>query len=149
MYLKTGSIVLVSASVTGSSANGAELGNYGLGTRATLLVMGGDIKLSIPSTGETTNYGLIQIPAGATSIMVTGTKDFHFGVSIFSVENGKYTQQFDSGWTDMTSDRSTFAIPAGYADGNHALSVNFRLDSYGSFVVDNYANTIGMRFNYN
>ena len=149
MYLSIGSIVLISASVTGSSVNGAELGNYGLGTRATLLVMGGDIKLLIPSTGETTNYGLIQIPAGATSITVTGTKDFHFGVSIFAVDNGKYAQQLDSGWIDMTSDRSTFTIPTDYTDGNHMLSINFRLDSYGNFVADNYANTIGMRFNYN
>ena len=141
------SAILVSASVTGSSTTGAELGNYENNQRATLLTTDGDIKLTVPATGETTNYSLIPIPANATALLLTGSADFHYGVSIFSVSNGtKYTQQLDSGWIDMTSNEAEYTIASEYADGNQYIAVNFRLDTYGTFSIDDYAKAIGIRF---
>lgn len=148
------SAVLVSASVTGSSATGAELGNYNNNLRATLLTTDGDIKLTIPATGETTNYSLIRIPENAVKCVFTGTSEFSYGVSVFAqitdanTNKNKYSQISDSGWIDMTSEIAEYAISSNYAKGNHYISVNFKMDSGSTFDIESYKDIITARFSF-
>jgi hypothetical protein len=150
----TVSAVLVSASITGSSATGAELGNYNNNLRATLLTTDGDIKLTIPATGETTNYSLIRIPENAVKCVFTGTSEFSYGVSVFAqisdanTNKNKYSQISDSGWIDMTSEIAEYAISSNYAKGNHYISVNFKMDSGSTFNIESYKDIITARFSF-
>lgn len=148
------SAVLVSASVTGSSGTGAELGHISTSRRATLLTTDGDIKLTVPETGETTNYSLIRIPQNTDKCVITGTSVFSYGISVFrsifdaDTYKYRYSQMSDSGWIDLTSNRAEYAILSNYADGNHYIAINFKKDNNGVFEVEDYKDVITAKFSF-
>ena len=128
---------------------GVQIGNYTNNMRACLLASGGPFLIPLHTMygGTTTDYSLIRIPSGATRAYITGSGTFDFDVQVFERlgENG-FNYVFGSEWIAMTGYMNVYDIPSKYSDGNHYMSVGFRLTNEREFVADDFKSVFSLSF---
>lgn len=141
--------LVVNASITATSgtAQGVELGNYNNGQRATLLASDGVVKLPIAVSGDMTSYSLIRIPRDTEKVTINGGTEFTIGLFIFELLDGtKFSKKVDTGWINMSENKYVYNISTEYADGNHYIAVNFKMDDASVFDVNSYTDILSLYF---
>lgn len=90
----------------------------------------------------------ICIPAGATGVELTAPSNFRFGYFFTAINGNKYEMLYDSGWQAGFTYPHIIDVPTDYSDGEHYMFINFSLPNNGDIPLDEYSDSISIKFVY-
>lgn len=115
---------------------------YSYTNRLTLLANLGELAIT---WGSYKGYP-ICIPAGATGVELTAPSNFRFGYFFAAINGNKYESLYDSGWKAGFTYPTIIDVPAEYSDGQHYMCINFSLPNNGDIPLDEYSDSISIKF---